>query len=78
MVTTAVTTTQAEFNEESLLIGDIVKNGEIDLYDAIEIAKSLIGMRTFTDEEKKIADYNCDGVVDLYDAIGIAKKLLEK
>ncbi len=58
--------------------GDISGNGEIDLYDAIEIAKSLIGARTFTDEEKAIADFNGDGIVDLYDAIGIAKKMLEK
>ncbi len=60
------------------LHGDISYNGIIDLYDAIEIAKSLIGARTFTDEEKKIADFNNDGIVDLYDAISIAKKMLEK
>lgn len=58
--------------------GDISGNGSIDLYDAIEIAKSIMGMRTFTDEEKAIADYNGDGVVDLYDAIEIAKTLLPK
>lgn len=57
--------------------GDISGNGSIDLYDAIEIAKSLMGMRTFTEEEQKIADYNGDGTVDLYDAIAIAKYLLE-
>lgn len=58
--------------------GDISGNGKIDLYDAIEICKSIIGMRTFTDEEKVIADYDGNGVVDLYDAIGIAKELLPK
>lgn len=58
--------------------GDISGNGKIDLYDAIEICKSLMGMRTFTSEEKGIADYDGNGKVDLYDAIGIAKKLLEK
>lgn len=72
-VTTApVTTTEPE------VPGDISGNGKIDLYDAIEICKSIMGMRTFTDEEKAIADYNSDGVVDLYDAIGIAKELLPK
>lgn len=64
--------------EPDYLPGDISGNDKIDLYDAIEICKSIMGMRTFTDAEKKIADYNGDGKVDLYDAIGIAKKLLEK
>lgn len=62
----------------AFLHGDISGNGKIDLYDAIEICKSIMGMRTFTDEEQAIADYDGNGKVDLYDAIGIAKKLLEK
>lgn len=53
--------------------GDISGNGEIDIYDAVEIAKEILGMRTFTDEEKEIADINGDGAVNLYDAIYIAK-----
>ena len=59
-------------------IGDISGNGEIDLYDAIEIAKAIMGLRTFTDEEMIIADFNMDGAVDLYDAIEIARTLLPK
>ena len=64
--------------EPDYLPGDISGNDKIDLYDAIEICKSIMGMRTFTDEEKQIADFDGNGKVDLYDAIGIAKKLLEK
>lgn len=60
------------------LRGDISGNGKIDLYDAIEICRYIMGMRSFTDAQMEIADYNGDGKVDLYDAIGIAKKLLEK
>lgn len=60
------------------LRGDISGNGKIDLYDAIEVCRYIMGMRTFTDAQMKIADYNSDGNVNLYDAIGIAKKLLEK
>lgn len=56
--------------------GDITGDGKIDLYDAIDIAKYLIGMRYYTYEEEIIADYNMDGKVDLYDAIGIAQYLL--
>ena len=59
-------------------IGDISGNGEIDLYDAIEIAKAIMGLRTFTAEEMIIADFNMDGAVDLYDAIEIARTLLPK
>lgn len=58
------------------MYGDITGDGRIDLYDAIDIAKYLIGMRDYTYEEEIIADYNMDGKVDLYDAIGIAKYLL--
>ena len=60
------------------ILGDISGNGKIDLYDAIEIAKAIMGMRTFTEEEKLIADFNKDVTVDLYDAIEIARTLLPK
>lgn len=58
--------------------GDVTGNGTVDLYDAIEIAKSLIGKTKFTDEEKKIADFNGDNTINVYDAIDIAKALLKK
>lgn len=58
------------------LLGDINRSGLIDLYDAIEISKYLMEIRTFSDEELVIADYNDDGLVELYDVIGIATELL--
>lgn len=61
----------------SLAVGDISGDGEINLYDAVEIAKSIMGMRTFTDEEMQTADYNGDGEVNLYDVIEIAKLIME-
>lgn len=78
VTTTVPTTTEPVTTTEPAVQGDISGNGKIDLYDAIEICKSIMGMRTFTDEEKVIADFDGNGVVDLYDAIGIAKKLLPK
>ncbi len=69
-VTTVPETQETE--PETRLKGDISGNGEIDIYDAVEIAKEILGMRTFTEEEKKIADINGDGMVNLYDAIEIA------
>lgn len=76
--TTPITTTIPDTTTEIIVKGDISGNGKIDLYDAIEICKKIMGMRTFTEEENKISDFNGDGVVDLYDAIEIAKKLLPK
>ena len=76
--TTVPTTTEPVTTTEPEVPGDISGNGKIDLYDAIEICKNIMGMRTFTDEEKAIADFNKDGIVNIYDAIGIAKELLPK
>ncbi|MCI7803546.1 MAG: dockerin type I repeat-containing protein [Oscillospiraceae bacterium] len=56
--------------------GDATNDSTINLYDAVEISKSLMGMRTFTDTEKIIADYDGDGAVDLYDAVGIAREIM--
>lgn len=78
VTTTVPTTTEPVTTTEPEVQGDISGNGKIDLYDAIEICKSIMGMRTFTDEEKAIADFNKDGIVNIYDAIGIAKELLPK
>ena len=62
--------------ETSFLRGDISGNGEIDLYDAIEIAKYMMGLVKFNNEQLNIADYDGNGVVDLYDAIGVAKHIM--
>ncbi len=62
--------------ENEIVPGDITGNGKIDLYDAIDICKYIMGMKTFTEEEMKIADFDGNGKVDLYDVIGIAKTLL--
>ena len=56
--------------------GDITADGIINLYDAIEIAKSVMGMRTFTEAEVSAADYNNDGVANLYDIVGIATEIM--
>lgn len=59
------------------LRGDISGNGKYDLYDAIEIAKYIAGIRKFTEEEMDIADYDGNKRVDLYDAIGIASEMIK-
>lgn len=72
----AIEITDSETSDETQVRGDISGNGEIDLYDAIEIAKEILGMRTFTEAEKQIADINGDGMVNLYDAIEIARMII--
>lgn len=62
--------------ESTKLRGDISGNGEIDLYDAIEIAKYIMGMVSFDSEQCEVADYDGNGTVDLYDAIGVARYIM--
>ena len=62
--------------ESTMLRGDISGNGEIDLYDAIEIAKYIMGMVSFDSEQCEVADYDGNGTVDLYDAIGVARYIM--
>lgn len=57
--------------------GDISKDGDVGLEDAVEIAKYILGKVEFTEAERNIADYNDDGVVDLQDAVDIAKYMLK-
>lgn len=63
---------------EFMQIGDISYNGEIDLEDAVQIAKYIINVRSFDTEEAIIADYDGDNTVDLSDAVAIAKEILRK
>ncbi len=58
-------------------VGDVDCNSDINLYDVIEIAKNIMGMREFSESELILADYDDNGKVDLYDAVEIAKKLLK-
>lgn len=74
VTTTPVTT---DSSTTTFARGDISKDGNIDLYDAIIIAQQLIGKNVIAEEDYDLADFNDDGKVDLYDAIGIAKKILD-
>lgn len=56
--------------------GDITRDGNVDLYDAIEIAKYMMGMIKIDEEQLEVGDITGDGVVDLYDAIGVAKVIM--
>jgi hypothetical protein len=64
------------YNFKLFVQGDISKNDLIDLYDAIEVVKYIMKIRTFTETDKQFADFTGNGVVDLYDAIEIARTLI--
>lgn len=56
--------------------GDLTEDYEINLYDAVEVAKHIMGMNSLTEKQLKLGDYNGDSVCDLYDAVEIAKNLI--
>ena len=76
-VETIDTTLKTSISAARSLKGDLSGNGKIDLYDAIEISKYIMGLRTLTHTQEIIADYNYDGSVNLYDAIAISKHIMD-
>lgn len=56
-------------------LGDATLDGKINLYDAIEIAKYMMG-EPLTDEQLTYADITQDGKVNLYDAIEVCKIIM--
>lgn len=55
--------------ENSLLKGDVNKDGKVTLYDALKILQQSIIDKDLDDEMLYIMDYNDDGKVELYDAL---------
>ena len=56
--------------------GDVNGDGELDLTDAISIARYIDGLETFTPEQKSAADYDGDRVITYYDAVAVARFLI--
>ena len=57
-------------------MGDVSGDGEVDIYDAIEIAKYIMDISEYRSDEMLTADYNNDGITNIYDAIEIAKAII--
>lgn len=60
----------------SLVKGDVNKDGKINLYDALQILKKAIIEGDLTEEERYIMDYNDDNEVNLYDALQFLKQAI--
>ena len=63
-------------SEEEYLPGDVTKNGKIDLYDAIEIAKYMMNMIDLDEKQLAAGDLTGDGIVNLYDAIAVCRIIM--
>ena len=58
--------------------GDATNDDKIDLYDAIEISKYIMGSSDLDEDTVLLADVNRDGKTDIYDVIEIAKMMIEE
>lgn len=56
--------------------GDATNDDIINLYDAIEISKHIMGIGELDEDTILLADINRDGATNLYDAVEIAKILM--
>ena len=57
--------------------GDVNFDDEIDVFDAVNIAKYTVNTIQFNSEQKHLADFTGDDNVDVFDAIAVAKKTVE-
>ncbi len=60
------------------VMGDVNRNGKVDLQDVILIAKQMLGTVKFDAQQLLIGDLNGNGKIDLQDCIKAAKILLAK
>jgi len=55
------------------LLGDVDNNGEIDVFDAVKIARYSVGTTDLSGLSLDAADYDDNGVVDVFDAVSVAR-----
>ena len=58
---------------QEVLLGDVNRDGNVDVIDALEIQKYTVDKVQLDDEQLYIADVNDDGIVDVLDALMIQK-----
>ena len=58
--------------------GDVTLDGNIDVFDAINIAKFTVNSVKFNRNQEMLADCNMDNTIDVFDAITIARKTVAK
>ncbi len=73
--TQSPTGTTATIPEEEFELGDVNRDGKLNIRDATLIQKFLAKISELDDEQVKLADYQTDGKVNIKDATRIQKKL---
>lgn len=61
---------------EGMKAGDVNGGGVINVSDAIQVLRHVVGLGTLSDEEEARADLNGDGKVDVSDAIDILRLIV--
>ena len=58
-----------EVTPASVLLGDVVENGAVDMFDALTVYNAVAGKLDLTEVQRLRADMNGDGKVGLHDAV---------
>ncbi len=69
-------TTPLSSSAATLRNGDTNGDGKVDVYDAINISKHILGKKTLTGTNLTQSDYNKDGTVNIYDVIFVSRRIL--
>ncbi len=54
-------------------MGDVDRNGKVNIFDAVAVAKSTVGTRELDEKEQVLADMNGDFKISIFDAVDIAR-----
>ena len=60
-------------NVSDIELGDVNRNGRIDIGDAVLILRHYTGLITLEEAETALGDANCDFVLDVSDAVAILR-----
>lgn len=74
--TTTTTTTTTTSVSTSYALGDVNKDGKVDLTDTTMILKAALAIEDLDDEATVLADIDASGKVDLQDALSSLKMAL--
>ena len=58
--------------------GDVSKNGDVTLYDAMYLARHIMGKSGFEPMNENIGEVSGNGAVTLYDAMYLAKHIMDE
>ena len=69
------TETVTETDAPKFEVGDVDRNGTVNIKDATVIQKALVDIIVLDDEQQKLADFDGNGRVSIQDCTAIQKKI---